>query len=266
MIGEATLPEPAARLENPTGAARLRVRGLSARNERGVLALSHLSLGVDAGEILGIAGVSGNGQRELVEVLAGQRDAIAGILEVNGRGFRPRRAEMRRERVYCLPEEPLHNACVAGMTLAENLAMREFDTPRFMRWRALVNGQAIIAAARVLIERFQVRPPNPTQPIGTLSGGNVQRSVLARELSGDIAVLIAADPCFGLDFAAIAEIRARIVEARNRGAAVLLVSSDLDEIFEIADRIAVMFDGRIVYEARIAEADRGLIGRRMAGQ
>ncbi len=266
MVGAASLPAAAARTAVAAGETRLRIQGVSARNERGALAVSRLSLRVEAGGILGIAGVSGNGQRELVEVLGGQRDAIEGAIEVNGRSYRPRRSAMRRERIHCLPEEPLRSACVPTMTVAENLAMREFDTPRYKRLGAFIDRKAIIEAARALIEHFGVRPTSPSLAIGTLSGGNVQRAVLARELSGDIAVLIAADPCFGLDFAAIAEVRGRIMEARNRGAAVLLLSTDLDEIFAIADRIAVMFDGRIVHEARIAEADRGLVGRRMAGQ
>ena len=102
-------------------------------------------------------------------------------------------------------------------------------------------------------------------PVSSLSGGNVQRTVLARELSGDVEVLVAANPCFGLDFAAIADIHDQILTARNRGAAVLLVSEDLDEVFELSDRIVVMFDGKFVYETPAAEADIGVIGRHMAG-
>jgi len=118
---------------------------------------------------------------------------------------------------------------------------------------------------RGLIAEYGIRTPGPDAPIGSLSGGNVQRAVLARELGGDVEVLIAANPCFGLDFAAVAQIHAEIMAARNRGAAVLLVSEDLDELLELSDRLVVMFHGQFVYEARASEADLTEIGRHMAG-
>jgi simple sugar transport system ATP-binding protein len=116
-----------------------------------------------------------------------------------------------------------------------------------------------------LITRYRVKTPSHDTPIRNLSGGNVQRAVLARELSGTVNVLIAQNPCFGLDFAAVADIRSQIMDARNRGAAVLLVTEDLDEAFELSDRIVVMFDGKFVYECKIEQADIGIIGRHMAG-
>ena len=135
------------------------------------------------------------------------------------------------------------------MSVAENIGFRRFDRPPF-RWAgALVQRRARCAAhARALIKDYGIRTPGPDAPIAGLSGGNVQRAVLARELSEDVTLLIASNPCFGLDFAAVAEIRTRIMEARNRGTAVLLISADLDEIFALADRIVVMSDGRAVHE------------------
>ena len=121
------------------------------------------------------------------------------------------------------------------------------------------------ATARDLIARYNVKTPSTETPIRDLSGGNVQRAVLARELSSDVDVLIVANPCFGLDFASVADIRAQIMEQRNRGAAVLLVSEDLDEILELADRIAVMSGGKVAYLTPAAGADRTTIGRHMAG-
>ena len=120
--------------------------------------------------------------------------------------------------------------------------------------------------ARRLIDAYRVKTPGPDAAIKGLSGGNVQRAVLARELSSEGDLLIVANPCFGLDFAAVAEIRDRIVQARNRGAAVLLVSEDLDEILQLSDRIVVMFDGRLALETEAAHADVGAIGRAMAGR
>src|ERR1700722_16353865 len=121
------------------------------------------------------------------------------------------------------------------------------------------------AKARELIARYRVRTTSPEAAIADLSGGNVQRAVLARELSGEVDVLVVANPCFGLDFKAVAEIRSQIMEARNRGTAVLLLSEDLDEILELADRILVISDGRIVYETTSKDADRNVIGHSMAG-
>ena len=120
-------------------------------------------------------------------------------------------------------------------------------------------------SARKLISRFQVRPDDPDRPIGTLSGGNVQRAVLARELTEDVAVLIVSNPVFGLDFASVALIHRRLLEARNRGAAVLLLSEDLDELLELSDRILVIHDGEINHETVPAAAERQVLGRYMAG-
>ena len=119
--------------------------------------------------------------------------------------------------------------------------------------------------AQDLIIRYRIKTPSPETPMANLSGGNVQRAVLARELSGEVDVLVVANPCFGLDFASVAEIRTQILEQRNRGAAVLLISEDLDEILELADRVAVMSGGQITYFAQIGDADRQQIGHAMAG-
>src|SRR5205085_139021 len=147
-----------------------------------------------------------------------------------------------------------------GVT-AENLAFRTFDRHPLTLARWFVNRRAVHARAQALIERYNVKPAVPAARIGTLSGGNIQRAVLARELGDHVEVLVAANPCFGLDFKAVAEIRSQLMQARNRGAAVLLVSEDLDEILELADRILVISGGRIAYETTSKEADRAVIGK-----
>jgi simple sugar transport system ATP-binding protein len=187
-------------------------------------------------------------------------------MRIGGQPYTATREQMARFRLSCLPEEPLANACVGRMTVAENLAFRLFDRPPFTFGGAFVSPQQMRSHALGLISRFAIRTDGPAAKAETLSGGNVQRMVLARELSHDVEVLIVANPCFGLDVKAIAEIRGKIIEARNRGAAVLLVSEDLDEIFELADRIIVMSDGAIVMETSAAEADRASVGHAMAGQ
>ncbi|WP_109478890.1 ABC transporter ATP-binding protein [Paraburkholderia sp. C35] len=246
-------------------AARLSLSKLNVVDDRGHPAVRDVSLTVRAGEILGLAGVSGNGQKELIEALVGQRRAQSGEMQVKGQPYGATREEMRRLRLFALPEEPLRNACVAGMSIAENLALRNFDRAPMRRsgWR--LDRRALRERAKQLIGEFNVRPPAPDRAIGTLSGGNVQRAVLARELGQDVDVLIVANPVFGLDFASVADIHARIVAARDAGAAVLLVSEDLDELLELADRIAVIAEGRLVFETPAHSADRVVLGRHMAG-
>ncbi|MGH7323353.1 MAG: ABC transporter ATP-binding protein [Candidatus Rokuibacteriota bacterium] len=264
MIGAARMPEPAPPTALARPAAALELKDLTALNDKALTAVRGVSLRVHGGEIVGVAGVSGNGQRELVEVLAGQREPESGQIRVGGAAYRRTRAEMRRRRVFVLMEEPLRNACVRGMSVAENLAFRNFDEPPNALGGWLVSRRALRAQARALIERFRIRTPGPDAPLETLSGGNVQRAVLARELSGDVAVLVAQNPCAGLDIAATAEIRSRIAAVRNAGAAVLLISEDLDELLELADRIVVMFEGRLVYETPREHADLHTIGQYMA--
>lgn len=245
-------------------AVRLDIDSLAVENDSGLAAVRDLSLKVRSGEIVAIAGVSGNGQRELVEVLAGQRPPARGDIMVMGEAYAGKRPEMLRHGFHCLPEEPLRNASVPRMSIAENLAFRSFDQPPFSQGGFLRRKLMREAAERSIVD-FKVRTPGPAAPIGDLSGGNVQRAVLARELGGQPNVLVVANPCFGLDFTAVNEIHARIMAARNAGAAVLLVSEDLDEILELADRIYVMSGGRLVYETTPGEADPFIIGRHMAG-
>ncbi|MBN3765831.1 ABC transporter ATP-binding protein [Burkholderia sp. Ac-20365] len=245
--------------------ARLSLSKLSVVDDRGHPAVREVSLAVRAGEILGLAGVSGNGQKELIEALVGQRRAQSGDMHVMGQPYGATREEMHRLRLFALPEEPLRNACVAGMSIAENLALRNFDRAPVRRGGWRLDRRALRERAKQLIDEFNVRPPMPDRAIGTLSGGNVQRAVLARELGQEVDVLIVANPVFGLDFASVADIHARILAARDRGAAVLLVSEDLDELLELADRIAVIAEGRLVFETPAQGADRVVLGRHMAG-
>jgi simple sugar transport system ATP-binding protein len=267
MVGTREIPQSHAKKtagSRDGGAPRLNVRDLRVEDDAGRLAVDGLSLTVRGGEIVGVAGVSGNGQRELVEALIGQRARAGGEILVGGEPFRATRAEIRRHRVFSLPEEPLRNACVPGMSVAENMTLRSFDQPPVSSGPWL-RRRALRAQAERWIDAFRVKTQGADAPMSTLSGGNVQRAVLARELSEPVSVLIAANPVFGLDLAAVAEIHDRILAARNAGAAVLLVSEDLDELLELSDRIAVIFGGRIVHETATEKADIGVIGPCMAG-
>lgn len=260
MIG-APPPERPNRAPKRPGPAALSVRGLRARDRSGLKTIEIEDFEVRSGEIVGVAGVSGNGQMELVEALAGQRPIEAGAVSVMGAPFHATRAEAQAHGVRWLPEEPLRNACAPAMSVAENVAFRSFDANGF--W---VSAAALRKVAAPLASAFNVKCASIDAPISTLSGGNVQRAALARELSGDVRLLICANPCFGLDFGAAGEIRARLMAARDAGAAVLLISEDLDEVMDLSDRVVVMSEGRIAYQAAAAEADRAEIGRRMAGK
>jgi general nucleoside transport system ATP-binding protein len=264
MIGaeELTIQPPRS---GEAGNVRLELSNICALDDAGAVAVNEVSLSVRGGEIVGIAGVSGNGQRQLVEVLAGQREAERGEIRGAGDAYHASREEMRRHKMSLLPEEPLKNACVGGMSVADNVAFREFDRAPFAKGGWWLNRAAFRSDAERKIGLYKIKTRTPDTPISALSGGNVQRAVLARELGGDVEVLIAANPCFGLDFAAVAQIHAEIMAARNRGAAVLLVSEDLDELLELSDRLVVMFHGQLVYEARASEADLTEVGRHMAG-
>ena len=266
MMMGAAVAAPAGRSQrsHSQGEVRLEIRKLEANNDRGSPAVRNLSLAVRSGEIVGIAGIAGNGQKELVEVLLGQRPARSGEILVEAEHYRASREEMRRHQVFSLPEEPLRNACVPGMSVAENMALRSFDVPPLASgWR--LDRKAMTRRARELIAAFGVRPPRPELPIETLSGGNVQRAVLARELSDPVRLLIVANPVFGLDFAATEAIHQRLLKAREGGAAILLVSEDIDELLELADRILVMSEGEIAFETKAEGADLAEIGRHMAG-
>lgn len=263
MMGEANAFAPAPRMGTP-GSNILALNGIRAPDRSGLKEIAIDELSVRSGEIIGVAGISGNGQTELMEILTGQRKPTSGTIFVDGEPYGATRAEARAHAVRYLPEEPLQNACAAKMTVAQNLAFRTFDK-RDGGTRFWLAGQETRRQGAELVAAFKIKTASLDSPVAALSGGNVQRTVLARELTGPVRLLIVSNPCFGLDFTAVAEIRARIMAARNGGAAVLLISEDLDEILELSDRVLVMSEGRIAYACAAADADVPTIGRHMAG-
>jgi simple sugar transport system ATP-binding protein len=266
MIGDQQItPLDSRTAHDPDAPIVLAVKSLKAPDRSGLKTINIEALDVRAGEIVGIAGISGNGQKELLEILAGQRTKDAGDIVVKGAQYAASRTQSRELNVRFIPEEPLRNACAPRMTVTENLSFRVFDVDASGKPVSWISMQAMKAYARRLVAQFKVRTASLDSPISALSGGNVQRAVLARELTGEVDLLIVSNPCFGLDFSAVAEIRARIMKARNEGAAVLLLSEDLDELLELSDRILVMSDGALVYETPVAAADVQTIGQYMAG-
>ncbi len=264
MMGEA--PQISERTRHETDRQPiLTLRGIRAQDRSGLKSIEIDDVTLHSGEILGIAGISGNGQMELMEILTGQRRTFGGSITVNGRPYAATRAEARAHEIRYLPEEPLRNACAPRMSVAENLAFRMFDEGRGGGTAFWKDGRAIARNAVSLIDGFRVKTTSPAARIASLSGGNVQRAVLGRELTGGVRVLIVSNPCFGLDFNAVSTIRDRLIDARNSGTAILLISEDLDEIMELSDRILVMSEGRVTYETPIATANVAEIGQHMAG-
>lgn len=264
MMGEAPVVSERTRI-GAQGQPVMTLNGIKASDRTGLKDIEIDDVTLHAGEILGIAGISGNGQMELMEILTGQRRIRDGTITVNGSPYTATRAEARAHAIRYLPEEPLRNACAPRMSVAENLAFRMFDIDQNGRPVFWKDSRAIADNATALIDGFQVKTSSANAPIASLSGGNVQRAVLGRELTGDVKALIVSNPCFGLDFAAVSAIRDRLIEARNQGTAILLISEDLDEIMELSDRILVMSEGRIAFETPIATADVAQIGQHMAG-
>jgi len=270
MVGEGkAVAQPLSRLQRDTGAVQLDIAGLQVIGDRGEPAVQDLALQVRCGEIVGVAGVSGNGQRELMQALTGQRNRAAGQVRVAGQRFDATRRQNRRLRVRALPEEPLLNACVGALSVSHNMGLRQFDEAPFATPAATggwVRWGRLRQRARAWIAEYGVKTQGERAAIRTLSGGNVQRAVLARELAGDASLLLVSNPVFGLDFAAVAEIHGRLMAARNQGAAVLLVSEDLDELLTLSDRIVVMSEGRIVHDVLAHQADRHELGAFMGGK
>lgn len=265
MIGGDELSQPPQRAQQEEGNDQLVVKDLVVRNDQGLVVVDGLNLQVKSGEIVGIAGVSGNGQKQLVEALSGQRDYDSGEIFAHDEVYTPTQQNTLKHQFFCLPEEPLRNACVGSISVADNIVMRRFNRSPFTRLKYFLNRRAIRDNAKEMIQRYGIRTSGPDQSISDLSGGNVQRAVLARELAQDVSILVIANPVFGLDFKAVADIHGQIIAARNAGAAVLLLSEDLDEVLELSDRLFVISGGKLVYETSPQQADLGKIGQYMAG-
>jgi len=248
------------------GRSRLSVSGLTVAGHDGVARVRDLSLEVRAGEILGIAGVDGNGQSELVEALFGLRPVVSGEVALDGRTVtRWTPAARRAAGMAYLPADRRHVGSVGELSITDNAvlgAQRRFARLGG-RWR---DRRAASAHARALIARFGIRAPGPEFPAGKLSGGNLQKLVLGREVAREPGVLVVEQPTRGLDVGAIETVWAELLAQRAAGRAILLVSAELEEILNLADRIAVMFDGRIAGTVAGERADVERIGLMMAGR
>ncbi len=242
----------------------LEVAGLSVLDDRGHRAVAGLDLTVRSGEIVAVAGVQGNGQTELVEAVTGMRPAQAGTIRIGGEPIQPKPRKVFEAGVAHVPEDRLEEGLVPGFTVAENLVL---NTYYLAPWAKGPNVQrdAIMATATELVGQYDIRTPTIFNDVGNLSGGNQQKVIVAREFSRPIKLLVAAQPTRGLDVGSIEYIHRRIVEKRDEGAAVLIVSTELDEVLALADRIAVMYQGRIVAVLDPADATPEKLGLLMGG-
>jgi len=264
MVGREVLLQYRSR-DVPLGPVRLHVENLRAASDRGTEALRGVALDVHGGEILGLAGVSGNGQRELAEVIFGLRPCAAGRICVDSddiTGKTP--GELNRCGVSYIPEERMADGVITDFTVAENLILQEHADPALSH-SIFLRPHAIAQRCADLIASYNIRTPSQETPIKSLSGGNIQKLVLARELARSPRVLIAAQPTRGVDIGATEYIHQRLLDQRARGTAILLISEDLDEILALADRIAVIYEGRIVGVVERAAADVEQLGLMMAG-
>ena len=266
MVGRRVLLRVDKGPANP-GEQLLSVENLTVRDSRGVAMVENVSLSVRAGEIVGIAGVAGNGQSELLEAIAGIRRAETGRVLLMGKPIgvtgSADPAELRERGLAHVPEDRHHMGLVLKFEESENSILGYHDDHRYLNG-AFLNIDAIRGDAAAKIEKYDIRPPNCRLKTANFSGGNQQKIVLAREFERDPPVLIIGQPTRGVDVGAIEFIHKRIIEMRDAGKAVLLVSVELDEIRSLADRILVMFDGRVVGE-RSPDASEGELGLLMAG-
>jgi simple sugar transport system ATP-binding protein len=264
MVGRSVVLEVDKGVANP-GNPVLTVKGLEVFDDRNLLAVKGVDLEVRSGEILGIAGVEGNGQRELVEAICGMRPRAKGEVMVSGLATKDMHPHAVHEAgVSHIPEDREKHGLVSSYSIADNLILNQFDQEPFARgW--FRNMGEIRKNADLLVEKFDIRTTSPAALASSLSGGNKQKVVIARELSQELQVLVAAQPTRGVDVGSIEFIHKQLIAARDKGAGVLLVSAELDEIISLSDRIAVMSGGKIVAIVDAESADRDYLGRLMAG-
>lgn len=269
MVGRVLAPLRR-RASGPPGAPQLVARALEVKDDRGLPAVRGVSFAVHAGEVVGLAGVEGNGQHELVESLAGLRPPGAGHIEIGGREVSGRDArEHRNAGLAHIPSDRTRRGMVPDMTLAENLVLGRQREASHGPW---LGGRALNERARGPLVEFDVRPPEPTARAGQLSGGNQQKLIAARELgernarAHQVCAILAAHPTRGVDLGAVEFLHRQLLAARDAGRAVLLVSSELSEILMLSDRILVLYEGRIVHETTAAATDERTLGQFMTGR
>ncbi|MDX2005876.1 MAG: ABC transporter ATP-binding protein [Meiothermus sp.] len=252
------------RAEPRLGGKLLELSGLKASSSRGLPALRGVNLQLRSGEIIGVAGVAGNGQSELVEVLSGLRKIDGGTATLGGQPLSAGPAQLFAAGVAHIPEDRIHMGTVPSMTVAENLALREYAKPPLARG-ILSDSSALEANAQAKVREYAVATPSIHTPSRLLSGGNIQKVILARELAGQPKLILAVHPTYGLDVGATEQVHKVLLDKTYEGAGVLLVSEDLDEILQLADSVAVLYHGELKGPFPVGEVTREELGLLMTG-
>jgi simple sugar transport system ATP-binding protein len=264
MVGREVL----LRVDRPAverGPVRLRLDDVWAEGDRGLPAVRGISLEVKAGEILGVAGVSGNGQRELAELIAGLRRATRGRLTLDDNDITAWEPDRRLAHgLAYIPEERMRDGVIRELSVEENLIIEDHGRPPFARG-IFLNFARIAQHVDRLVSEFEIKTPSRSTPLRNLSGGNIQKLILARELAKQPSVLVAAQPTRGVDIGSTEYIHRRLVEQRAAGTATLLISEDLDEVLNLSDRLAVLYEGRVMGILDREEATVERLGLMMAG-
>ena len=244
----------------------LELNNVVVKNDKGLEALKDISLNIHAGEIFGIAGVAGNGQKELAEVVAGLRKVEQGTIFLNGEDVTKLSVKERiQKKISFIPEDRLTMGLVPGMTMDENRVLKQYNEQQFSK-NGILKKKAISAAVDAEIERHEIKIVGKHAPVSLMSGGNQQKLIIAREISGDPTLLICAYPSRGLDMGAAEAVRQILLEQCKKGVAVLMISEELDELFQISDRIGVLCDGEMMAILDSHETDYETVGRLMSGE
>lgn len=264
LVVEGMLPAPTLVRGTP-GDIILKVESLKVKDDRGRIAVDGLNLTVRSGEIVGIAGVAGNGQKELVEAITGLRKVESGAVKLSSQDItnKPTRFIIEKGISY-IPEDRMHRGVVLTMGVHENLALKCIEKPPMSKSK-IIDRRSMVKNAESLISKFSIKASDPCTSVENLSGGNIQKLIVARELSNGGLVLIAEQPTAGLDIKASEAVHQKLVELRSMGVGILLVSSDLDEIMKLSDRICVIFGGKIVGEFMPENLDVERLSRLMLG-
>jgi simple sugar transport system ATP-binding protein len=264
MVGRELITQPEKELVEQMD-TYLSLKDVWADNDLGTPGLQGISFDLREGEILGVAGVSGNGQRELAQVINGLRPITKGAVQVGEKDItHSSPAEVIAQGISYIPEERMVDGMIKEFTVAENLILRDHNRKPFSR-AGFLNFRAISKQSDELIEQFNVKTPSQDTPVKNLSGGNIQKLLLARELSRKPKVVIAAQPTRGLDVGATEYVHQVLMDQRGEGTAILLISEDLDEVLALSDRIIVIYEGEIMGEVKTVQASPEQLGLMMAG-
>lgn len=266
VVGARTMKEAAAKPQREVGRLLVEVQNLTVENDKGLVALDKVALKLHAGELFAIAGVAGSGQRELAEALAGLRETLSGQIFLEGKDITKTTARQRIDLgISFIPEDRLKMGLISGMNMMQNAMLKKFRAPLCSKG-GILKKQSIEAMTKKYVDEHAIRHGGMDLPVSLMSGGNQQKLLVAREMDGDPALVIAAYPIRGLDIGAAEAIHEILLQQRERGACVLLISEELDEIFALSDRVAVLCGGKLMGIRNTAETDYEEIGRMMSGE